>query len=392
MKMVKMKSGLFFAVILAVSTAGMWFVYSYHNVNATEAEASVPPQALPVTVATVKPQAVKLWNNYSGHIVAVDKADIRPQVSGRITEIRFEDGQYVEKGDILIVIDPRPYEAALQQAEAELTSAQTAATLAQKEYDRAKTLIETEAISQSVFDHRMNARTAADAAVKAAQARVATARLDMDYAYVKAPIAGKVSRAEITLGNLVQAGSGAPLLTSIVSDGDVYVDFEVDENTYIQSVQASDDAAAGQIPVQLKIGGDLLAGHVHSFDNRIDPASGTIRARAIFSNDSKMLLPGMSVSIAMAEPAQNDNILISERAIGTDQDRKFVYVVDENNQAKYRGVTLGESLDGQRVILSGLENGDKVIVKGIVRVRPDMPVSPQEETDAENMQGVKAEL
>lgn len=378
------KSTLVIATIALLSTVSIGAYYATEGATAAEGAVQMAPQAMPVTVSVISPAKTDLWKKFSGHVVAVDKSDIRPQVGGRITEILFKDGQYVEKGDTLLIIDPRPYEASLAQAEAELASAQTQADLADKEYIRAKSLISTDAISQSLFDQRNNARISANAAVKAAQAKVTAAKLDLDYAHVKAPISGKVSRAEITVGNLVQPGANAPLLTSIVSDGDVYVDFEVDEKTYIHSVQTSASDTQHEIPVRLNLGGSAqnYEGHVNSFDNKIDPASGTIRARAIFANEEKTLLPGMSVSVEMGEKNDDAVILLSELALGTDQDRKFVYVVGEDNLAKYREVKIGESIDGQRVILSGLQAGDKVISKGISRIRPDTLVSVSDEKQA----------
>lgn len=365
------------AVILSSVAFGGYHLT--HRANASEEAHAAQPSAMEVTVNMIKPQAIQLWKNFSGHVVAVNHADIKPQASGRIAEIKFIDGQYVEKGDVLIVIDPRPYEARLSQAKASLEAAETQAALAEKEYQRAVNLIKTEAISQSLLDERLNNRKATKAAVEGAKAAVESASIDLDYAHVKAPISGKVSRAEITEGNLVQAGQNAPLLTSIVSDEQVYVDFEVDERTYISSVQVKKNTSVNDIPVRLKLlNTDLeFEGIVHSFDNRIDQASGTIRARAIFNNQNGALLPGMSVSVLMGEAGSDKKILVSERAIGTDQDRKFVYVVNGDSTAKYREVKIGESVNGQRVILAGLEPGEKVITEGLVRIRPGMPVSPK---------------
>lgn len=351
-----------------------------HKAQASEentAQGNHPAMAVEVT--TIQPQNIQLWKSFSGHIVAVDQAEIRPQVNGRITEIRFKDGQHVEKGDVLIVIDPRPYEAKLNQAKALLEAAQTQAALAEKEYQRATKLIDLDAISQSMLDERTNNRRTAAAAVQGAKATVENAKIDLDYAYVKAPIAGKISRAEITEGNIVQAGTNAPVLTSVVSDEKVYVDFEVDERTYINSVKGNDDTEISRTPVRLELlNTDLeYRGAVHSFDNRIDPASGTIRARAIFENKDSLLLPGMTVTVLMGENDNNEKILVSERAIGTDQDRKFVYIVNGDHIADYREVKIGESINGQRVILNGLNPGEKVITEGLVRIRPGMAVTPK---------------
>lgn len=345
------------------------------------------PQAMPVEVRKINAEAIQIWKNFSGHVVAVDRAEIRPQVSGRITEIRFENGQYVEKGDVLVVIDPRPYQAALDQAQAALNVAIAQANLAEKEYQRARKLIKTDAISQGLLDERTNKRGSARATVQGAKAVLGSAKINLDYAYVKAPISGRISRAEITQGNLVQSGSSAPLLTSIVADEDMYVDFEVDERTYIDSVKMNGLSSSQKVPVRLMLmnGTVEYKGVVDSFDNRIDPASGTIRARAVFKNEDKFLLPGMSVSVLMGSTGDENIILVPERAIGTDQDRKFVYIVDGDGVAKYREVRIGDSIGGQRVILSGLKEGETIIAKGLVRIRPGVPVAPRSAAPAENV-------
>jgi len=373
--------------ILAVGIGSTFFFTGASRTEASEEGAKSAPQAMPVDVVEIVPEQIRIWKSFSGHIVAVDQSEIRPQVSGRITEVRFEDGQHVKKDDVLVVIDPRPYEASLNQAKAALEALQTQAALAEKEYQRAKKLINSDAISQSTLDARSNERQSTNAQVQGAKAAVQSAEINLDYAYVKAPISGKVSRAEITEGNLVQAGPGAPLLTSVVSDEKVYVDFEVDERTYISSVQAMTEAAGKNIPVRIDLLGNQrqYEGVIHSFDNKIDRTSGTIRARAIFQNKDGLLLPGMSVSIKMGG-SDAKRILLTERAIGTDQDRKFVFTVNGDKMAKYREVKIGESIKGRRVILSGLQAGERVISEGLALIRPGMPVMPKTKaaSDAQN--------
>ena len=392
--MKKLPRNLTMITIAAILLTGGAMFLPKDTASATEEApaAAGQPQAMPVEVDVVKPEEVQIWKNFSGHTVAVDKAEIRPQISGRITQIKFTDGQYVEKGDTLIVIDPRPYEAALSQAKASLAAAETQAVLAEKEYDRAKALIKTEAVSQRLLDERSNNQQVAIAAVQEAKALVQSASINLDYAFVKAPISGKVSRAEITEGNLVQAGAGAPLLTSIVSDDTLYVDFEIDEKTYLNSRQRArgEDQSPTAVRLQLPGAGPEFNGYVHSFDNQIDPSSGTVRARALFENEEKLLLPGMSVSVMMGSPTDEDRIMVSERAIGTDQDRKFVYVVNDENKTSYREIKIGESINGKRIVLSGLEEGDMVITEGIMRIRPDMPVSPQQKADHASLEDEKS--
>ena len=339
--------------------------------------------AIPVSVETVNPRNVRIWSAFSGRLQAVDFAQIRPEVSGRITEVRFQDGQTVKAGDVLFVIDARPYEAAVARAEANLASANTSQDLAKMEFDRAVNLLKTQDVAQTIHDQRANAYRVAQAAVQAAVAELKQARIDLDHAYVKAPIAGRVSRAEITVGNLVQAGGTAPLLTSVVSKDGIYADFEVDEQTYLKSVRSTADTADKEraIPVELTVPGDEAhpsRGSIHSFDNRIDTASGTIRARAKFDNADGSLTPGMFVQVKLASASDAQVLLVPERAIGNDQSKKFVFVVGADSKVAYREVALGQQVDGRRVVLSGLEAGERVITDGLQHVRPNATVLAKE--------------
>lgn len=364
------------ALLLFAAGAGLFF-----HESPASAQAPGGGQAMPVKVTIAEKKPLRIWTSFSGRLRAVDFVEIRPEVSGRIDEIKFEDGQTVNKGDTLLVIDPRPYQASVEQAQAAVNGARNQYSLAQKELKRAQDLIKTDAISQRSFDERQNTAKVTQNLVEAAQAQLDKAKIDLDHAYVKAPISGRVSRAEVTVGNLVQPGPGAPVLTTIVSDDGIYADFEVDEQTYLQSIRrfAKDMQAETSIPVKLytkSSDGTVYEGRIRSFDNRIDPSSGTIRARAFFSNENGALLPGMFVTVKMGSPAAEDAILITEQAIGTDQDRKFVYVV-EDGKVVYHEVRLGAAIDGQRIIESGLEPGDQVIIEGLIKIRPDMPVAPQ---------------
>ena len=369
----------FFIVILIV-----WGLL--HN-NAAQANPSgmqaQPP--VPVMVMTVKEQPIRTWSTFSGRTQAVNYAEIRPEVSGRITKIRFQDGQTVKAGDVLFVIDPRTYEAAVSKAQADLDSAKSNVQLAKLQFDRAKGLVDSQAIAQEVYDQRFSAYQAAKAAVEGAQAQLDNARIDLDRAYVKAPISGRVARAEITVGNLVNAGPGAPVLTSIVSNDGIYADFEVDEQTYLQSIraQAQGMQQEQQIPVILTLADEnnrTYHGKIYSFDNRIDNTSGTIRARAKFTNEDGSLVPGMFVAIKMASSYEFKGILIPDRAVSSDQSKKFVYVVSDDKKVVYRGLELGQEVDGQRIVIAGLKVGDRVIVDGLQHVRPDSIVDPQDIT------------
>lgn len=370
------------AVVIAVlGVVGVSLYTYYQKVEASSPAEVSPPLAVPVTVDVVKASPVQIWKHFSARMEAVDFAQLRPQVSGTITEIRFDDGQEVVKGDVLYVIDPRPFQAAVQQAKAQLNASRNDAHHTGKELERAKGLIQSAAISQRIYDERENAALIAKTSVEAAKARLLQAEINLDHAFVKAPISGRVGRAEITEGNLVSAGNNAPVLTSIVSSKGIYADFDVDEQTYLTHIRsvAKNKADENAIPVKLSLGagGHVFKGFIHSFDNRIDAASGTIRARAYFANNDKALLPGMFGNIQLGSAISQEHILVAEKAIGTNQDRKFVYIVNDKSQVDYREVTLGNSLDGKRIIITGLKDGDSVITEGIIRLRPHMLVEPK---------------
>ena len=346
-------------------------------------DAAAAPGPVPVGVQTVSSQTLRLWNDFSGRLRAVDSADIRPEVSGRITEVRFQDGQSVKAGDILVVIDPRIYEASVARAEARITAAKATLQLTSSNETRDASLLKTKAISQREFDQTDSANNSANAELLTAQADLKTAQVDVDHAYVKAPISGRVSRAELTVGNLVQSGAGAPLLLSIVSENGIYADFQVDEQTYLETVRdtANGNAQEARIPVEVVTPGDAgktYKGFVQNFDNRLDPNSGTIRARAKFPNKDDALVPGMFVSVRLASSRERDLLVISDRAVGYDQSKKFVYVVSPANKVIYREVELGHELGGQRVVLKGLAAGDRIVVDGLQRVRADAVVAPKE--------------
>jgi len=359
--------------VAVVALIALFFIGDYKPISLPENV--IEPQAITVSVEVMKSEKIQIWSEYSARLEAVAFAEIRPQVSGIITEVRFQDGQMVKLGEIIYVIDPRPYKAILDQAQADLETSKNNLTLATKEYNRAKELITTKAISQRVLDIRENvARTAQDS-LSRALARLEQAKINVDYAYIKAPISGKISRAEIKVGNLVQSGANAPLLTTIVATNQIYADFDVDEKTYLTILGDNPE----KIPVELSIGSKAKKynGTIDSFDNRIDPISGTIRARALFKNKQSSLLPGMFATIKMGQSIPADVITIPEAALGTDQDRKFVYVVSKDSVVAYRLVEIGMTINGRRIITSGLNEGDMVIVEGLIKIRPGVIAVPQ---------------
>ena len=362
---------------------------------ASAAPVAAVNEAVAVSVRTVDPESVQIWSEFSGRMKAVDSAEIRPQVGGQITQILFKDGQTVRAGDPLFVIDQRPYEATLSKAKADVQSARANAALAQSQFDRAAALIKTQFVSKSAYDQRANARNVAIANIQVAEAALAEAQIAVDHAYVKAPISGRISRAEITLGNLVEPGAGAPVLASIISDDGIYADFEVDEQTYLKSIRTSAGThdQEQKIPVELKLGdndGQIYKGLIYSFDNKIDTRSGTIRARAKFVDQGSGLVPGMFVTVRLGSGISRDTLLVPERAVGTDQNKRFVYVVDGADKAVSHEVNLGGQIGNRRIVLAGLNAGDRVIVDGLQHVTPGALVQIQKSV-ADASQNVVAE-
>jgi multidrug efflux system membrane fusion protein len=347
--------------------------------GAKDRKAMATPAPVSVDIQTVSTRPVRLWSEFSGHMQAVDFVEIRPEVSGRIAEVRIHDGQIVRAGDLLFVIDPRPFRAALAKAAATLESARTDAGLARSDLQRATSLVKSQALALSVYDQRVNADRVAKAAVEKAEAEWRQARIDIDHAYVKAPISGRISRPEITLGNLVESGQDSPVLTSIVSTNGIYAVFDVDEQTYLNLFrgQHQSEDLLRSMPVQLRLPGDperVYTGTVYSFDNRINSSTGTIRARAKFQNRDGSLIPGMFVSVRMSNSDRSTAMLVPEKAIVKDQSKQFVYVVGPDDKIAYREIRVGQQSEGQRVVLSGLSDGDRVVVDGQQRVRPGQKV------------------
>lgn len=365
-------------IITYAAIAILTGIASVHYVSGVVAAtpAAVPP-APAVDVVVLQPQEIRSWAEFSGRLAPVESAGIKPLVGGTIQKVLFTEGQQVKKGEPLFVIDPRPHQASVQRAQAQLATAQSRAKLAQDELTRAEQLIGAKLVSQSVYDSALSAHQVAQADVKQADAALNQAKLDLEYAHISAPISGRVGRAELTVGNVVDAGVNAPVLTQIVANDKLYAEFNVDEATYVQLVRNTKDVQA--MPVKLSLAGDTEAsyeGHIYAFDNRLDTNSGTIRARAIFDNKDGALTAGMFANVRLGSAEKVQALLVPERAIGTNQSKKYVLVVDETNTANYREVTLGDHYQGQRVIQIGVNAGEKVIVNGLSHVRPKSVVNP----------------
>lgn len=392
------KKNIFLSLMAVTALAGGYAITQIMlPAGASAQQAAGQTPAMPVPVQDVQEKPVQIWKEFSGRLTAVDYVEIRPQVSGIIEKIHFQDGQIVNKGDVLFSIDPRPYEAAVAQARAEVASAMEDAKYAAKELERAEELLKTGAISKQGYDERVNSQKVNKSATASANARLKAAQVDLDHATIDAPISGRISRPEITEGNLVNAAN-APLLTSIVSEEQIYGDFEVDEKTYLDFVrQGAGKTVEGEqaIPVRLILKSDGVAkpydGVIKSFDNKINPSSGTIRARAVFANEDGALLPGMFAKVQIGSASEKNMITLPIKAILTDQSRKFVYIAD-NGAATYREVKLGETIGNtEQIVLSGLKPGDRVIVDGLMKIRPGAPVDPKTPQEMEAMKAAMAQ-
>jgi multidrug efflux system membrane fusion protein len=366
--------------------AAMFFDLPMSTVAAAST-APAPAPAIPVTVALVTSRDITTWEEFSGRLEAVDRVQIRSRVAGAIQSVNFREGALVKAGDLLFTIDPAPYQAAVAQAEGQVASAKARMSFAQLQLDRGRKLSATNAISQSDLDQRQNAFTEAEAGLRTAEAALQTVKLDLGYTQVRAPVAGRVGKVEITVGNLVAAGSTSPALTTLVSVDPIYASFSASEEMVTKALAELPQStgatpAIEQIPVEIGTLADSdtpIKGKLQLIDNQVDAASGTISVRAVFDNPGGRLIPGQFVKVRMGQPKAENKILVSERAIGTDQDKKFVFVVDAGNKVVYQPIQLGTTAEGQRVVESGLKVGDKIVVNGLQRIRPGAIVAPQME-------------
>jgi RND family efflux transporter MFP subunit len=326
------------------------------------------------------------WDEFTGRFEAVDAVEIRPRVSGYLRRVLFAEGKEVRKGEVLFEIDPRPYEADLAGAEAELERARSGAALAAREVERAQRLVTVQAISREEYDARVSAAAQGGSSVRAAEAAVAMARLNLEWTRVRAPISGRVSNAMVTEGNLVQAGPpGATLLTTVVSLDPIYVYFDSDEQTFLKygalaRAGLRQSSHVAQTPVHLGLanenGGFPHRGYVDFLDNQLDSRSGTIRTRAVFSNRDRLFTPGLFARLKLVGSGRYRATLILDRAIGTDQDKKFVLIVKPDSTVDYRPIQIGRLVDGLRIVTGGLVPGDRIVINGLQRVRPGMKVTP----------------
>src|ERR1700722_4826867 len=349
-------------------------------------EAPPPPQ---VSVAQVLEKRVKDWDEFTGRLQAVESVEIRPRVSGYIDKVVFTEGSQVKSGDLLFVIDPRPYQAEYDRSAADVKRYKTALELARIELVRVQRLKDSGAVSEEELDERKSTVAQAEANVAASEASQETASLNLSFTRVTSPIAGRVSRAEVTRGNLVTGGSnGGTLLSSVVSMDPMYLYFDADEQSFLRYTQMarsgerpnSHDSGS---PVQVGLAneeGFPHAGTVDFIDNQLNPQTGTIRARAVLQNKDGQFTPGLFARVQLLGSSERDAILIDDRAVNTDQSQKYVFLLGANNQIEYRQVKLGRVIEGLRIVREGLKPGDVIVVNGAQRVHPGVTVTPQRVT------------
>jgi len=374
------------ATALAAVAAVPAIVIGLHGgaAHATAPAVAAPPP-MPVSVATVVQSQVAAWDEFSGRLEAVERVEIRPRVAGTVQSAHFREGALVQAGDLLVRIDPAPYAAEVERAEAQMAAAQARVTHLSGEHARAERLWQDQAIAQRELDERTHALREAEANLRATRAALQSARLNLGYTQVRASIAGRIGRLEVTAGNLVAAGPGAPVLATLVSVNPIYASFDADEQVVARALKGLPGGAGARaqhlerIPVLLQTAGSDTphSGQLQLVDNQVDARSGTVRVRARFANPEGALMPGQFARLRMGQAARVDALLVNERAIGTDQSKRYVIVVGDDNKAAWREVTLGASVDGLRVVTSGLAPGERIVVNGVQRVRPGALVAPQ---------------
>jgi len=352
---------------------------------------SAAPTASPpeVSVAQVIQKRVKDWDEFTGRLQAVETVEIRPRVSGYIDRVAFTEGSQVKRGDLLFIIDPRPYKAEYDRAAADVKRFKTALELARIELVRVQRLRDSGAVSEEELDERKSSVAQGEANVAGSEATLETASLNMNFTQVTSPIAGRVSRAEVTRGNLVTGGSnGGTLLTSVVSMDPIYLYFDGDEQAYLRytkMARSGERQSSRDTPNPVQVGladeeGFPHPGTVDFVDNQLNPQTGTIRARAVLQNKDGQFTPGMFARVQLLGSGEYTAILIEDRAVNTDQNQKYVLLLGANNQIEYRKVKLGRVINGLRVVLEGLKPGDVVVVNGAQRVHPGITVTPQRVT------------
>lgn len=365
--------------LLFVMIVGCWWLAAASAAMAQPGP-SQPPQ---VTVAKPVVKDIVEQTDFIGRFEAVDQVDVRARVSGYLDKVHFQDGTLVKAGDVLFTIDPRPYQNALEQAQAAVTSSQVRLEFAQSDLDRAEQLRRSGNIADQIYDQRRQSFLTAKAELDRAQAALRQAQLDVEFTEIKSPLSGRISRRLVSVGNLVNANE--TVLTNVLSLDPIQFYFDVDERSYLAfsrqtqgGTRTTAEGAVNEVLLTLTDGRlGQRRGQLDFVDNRLDAASGTIRARALFENKDLFLTPGLfgRVTVGASDPYRG--ILLPDEAIGSDQDRRVVYVVGDNNVVNLKPVRIGPRIDGYRVIRDGLTGNETVVVNGLVRVRPGAPITPQ---------------
>ncbi len=375
--------------ILLSAAGGGAILFGVPHLKADAAtDISAPPPAVPVSVAKAESRRIATWEEFSGRLEAIDRVEIRPRVGGAILKAHFREGALVKQGDLLVTIDPEPYAAAVEKAKAQVSAEEARVALAKTELERGRQLVTTRTIAQSGLDQRSSAYDEAQASLRSAKAALRTAELDLQYTQVRAPISGRVGRLEVTAGNLVAASSASPVLTTLVSVDPIYASFSANEEVVTKALAKLAGSpranAIERIPVQIGTASDEgtpISGHIQLINNEVDAKTGTIRVRAVINNPDGRLIPGQFVRIRFGEPEPDEKLVVSDRAVASDQDKKFVFVVGADNKVEYRQVVLGRNYDGLRIIESGLKPGENIVVNGLQRIRPGVVVAPQPVTE-----------
>ncbi|WP_245513023.1 efflux RND transporter periplasmic adaptor subunit [Enterovirga rhinocerotis] len=347
------------------------------------ATAPAPEQAVPVTVATLDARTAIIWDEFSGRLEAIDRVDVRARVAGAIQEVHFTEGDIVKAGELLVTIDPAPYAAEVRRLEAQVAGVEARLALTSSDLDRGRQLWGERVVTARDLDSRSNAFKEASASLEASKAALDVARLNLRWTEVRAAVGGRAGRREITTGNLVPVGTAGPVLTTIVSVDPIYSSFDADEGIVLRALASITEKSGGRgridrIPVEMTTSdGSVVQGRLQFIDNKVDARTGTIRVRAVFANGDGRLIPGQFARMRLGQAKPEPVLLVDERAVGTDQDKKFVLVVGDDSRATFRAVTLGRAVEGLRIVTSGLKAGERIVVNGLQRVRPGALVQAQ---------------